>query len=170
MDAVRDHIGLIKSVIKDMGIPTWYPEYPELVDAGQRAFEVATDSYDPSKSSLSHWAYKKIRWYIINYYRNHSTKIKHLTEDYSLDDEKALLKIERSANTETFEERLLYKISLQSIIETMPRRTQKILSLYYCYGYKFSEIVKMLNMTPTSVYAVHKKSLRKLRNRMGVLA
>lgn len=163
MHNVIDHIGLIKSVIHDMGIPSWYPEYNELVDVGQKAFEIAVNSYDESKSLLSHWAYMKIRWYIINYYHRHATKIKHLTEDYSLDDEKALLKVEFLTATSAFEDRILNKLSLQSIIETMPKRTQKILSLYYWHGYKFSEISKALNMTQTAIYAVHKKALRKLR-------
>ncbi len=41
-------IGLIKLVIRNLGIPSWYPEYPDLLDIGQHACEIAQQSFDES--------------------------------------------------------------------------------------------------------------------------
>jgi RNA polymerase sigma factor (sigma-70 family) len=155
-------IGLIKLVIRNLGIPSWYPEYPDLLDIGQHACEIARQSFDESKSSLDHWMYLKIRWYIINYYKNHSTKIKHLEEDMSLDEEGS----EYLAVIFSFEPKLLDELTIESIIKTMPERTQIILQMYYWEGLRFNEIGEILHIPQTAVYAVHKRALRKLRRRM----
>lgn len=150
-DCVRDPRAFAVTIIKRIGIPWWYTDYDDLISEGYIGYLAAQKSFTPGKSSFSHWAYLKMRGYILNYLIKKSPK-----DDLCIDDV-------RDAASPIFSDGAFHEIDLQRAIARLPPRSREVLQLHYWEGLNFREIGQRYGLAKSSVGSIHIGAIKKLR-------
>jgi len=63
------------------------------------------------------------------------------------------------------QEELIEKI--MEVLETLPKRDQLIMQLYYFEELTYKEISQILDITPSRISQVHKRVITKIRDKIG---
>ena len=117
----------------------------------QKNEEEPDDEYLAKELNLEVEKIKEVRQaHAVSYILPLDEQISYYTEDNTLE------KIEREA--------LLEKVS--TVLETLKEREQLIIQLYYYEELNLKEISDMLGISESSISQIHKKLLRKLRERV----
>ena len=155
MDAVHSPRAFAITIITRMGVPPWHMDFDDLINEGYLGYMAAQRSYNPGKCSFSHWAYVKMRGYILNYLIRKSSR-----DHLNIDD------LIRKPYTPSYESLILDSIDLQRAMSKLTPRTQEILWLQYRDGLNHREIGKVYGLAKSSVSSIHVKALRVLRREL----
>ncbi len=155
MDAVHSPRAFAITIITRMGVPPWHMDFDDLINEGYLGYMAAQRSYNPGKCSFSHWAYVKMRGYILNYLIRKSSR-----DHLNIDD------LIRKPYTPSYESLILDSIDLQRAMSKLTPRTQEILWLQYRDGLNHREIGRVYGLAKSSVSSIHVKALRVLRREL----
>jgi RNA polymerase sigma factor (sigma-70 family) len=155
MDAVRSPRAFAITIITRMGVPPWHMDFDDLINEGYLGYMAAQKSYNPNRCSFSHWAYLKMRGYILNYFIRKSSK-----DHPNIDD------LRNKPYTPNLESLILDSIDLQRAMSKLTPRTHEILWLQYRDGLNHREIGRVYGLAKSSVSSIHVKALWVLRREL----
>jgi RNA polymerase sigma factor (sigma-70 family) len=154
-DLVRSPRAFAITIITRMGVPPWHMDFDDLINEGYLGYMAAQRSYNPGKCSFSHWAYVKMRGYILNYLIRKSSR-----DHLNIDD------LIRKPYTPSYESLILDSIDLQRAMNKLTPRTREILWLQYRDGLNHREIGRVYGLAKSSISSIHVKALWMLRREL----
>ena len=144
---ICEHMGLVVSIAKKFN-PRTREEQEDLVQAGLLGLLKAIRKYDETKAVLTTWAYRPIRWEIIN----------HLSKNQP---------VGVSINSVIEPS---YVMSQDSISDYLPESLQddeREMLVLVCAGYNVKEISRILELTEYGVSKLIKLSVDKIQKANG---
>lgn len=162
-----EHFGLVYSIVRKLRrqIP-FYIGREDLLSSGMLGLVEAWRAYDDTKDThFSTYAYKRIQGSILDFLKK--TDLRY-SRSYRNMRETPLACFDRQYADHG--DPCIYAIidetreMILDMIDRLPDRERRVITLYYYEGLRFTEIAWILGLSKASITATHQKALSLLRN------
>lgn len=152
----KRNINLIYTVMRRMRVRA--EDWDEVFSACSFALLRAIDGWDPTKGTLSTYAYQWIVSAIQDYYEKQVKTFAYSYNAYISDNEEETFEIFLSTE-DTSQER----VDLEALLSKLPQQEREIIKLKFFHNYREKEIASLLGLPFSFVSSAIKRALARLR-------